>query len=220
MKSDTQLRDEIQAELDWNPSFDSRRIGVSAKNGIVTLSGHVNAFADRWAAQKAAQNVTGVRALANEIQVSLSFDDQRSDTDIADAARMALDACIMVPSDAIKITVENGWLTLDGKVNWYFQKHTAVIVVTHLRGVRGITDNLTVAPRASPISANDLKRKIESAFLRHAHHDAKQIQVSVTNGTVTLEGEVTSWREREDAEFAAWSAPGVSKVNDRLIIRP
>lgn len=220
MKADAQLRDEIEAELEWDPSFDSRRIGVAVKDGIVTLSGHVNAYVDRWAAQKAAQKVTGVRAIANEIQVSLSFDDRRSDTDIAEAALLALNGNTLIPADAIKVSVKDGWLTLDGRVSWYYQKYVTETTVSHLRGVQGITNNLVIASPAVKTSATDIKRKIESAFQRHAHRNVDRIHVSVTDGTVTLEGEVPSWREREDAQAAAWAAPGISKVEDRLIIRP
>lgn len=220
MKADTQLRDEIEAELEWDPSFDARRIGVAVKDGIVTLSGHVNAYVDRWSAQKAAQRIAGVRAIANEIQVSLSFDDKRSDTDIAEAALIALKANANVPADDIKVSVKDGWLTLDGEVSWYYQKHLAETAVSHLRGVQGVTNDLIIAPGAVRTSASDIKRKIQDAFQRHAHRDSNRIQVSVTDGTVTLDGEVPSWREREDAEAAAWAAPGISRVEDRLIIRP
>lgn len=219
MKSDRQIREDVEAELDWSPSFDSRNIGVAVKDGVVTLSGHVSAYPDRWAAEKAAKGVGGVKAIANEIDVSLPLDAKRSDTEIAAAALSALKTNLSVPMDSAQLTVTDGWITLNGKVNWWYQRNAAELAVRHIRGVRGVTNNINLKAPATKISAADVRTKIESAFQRHAHRDAQKIRVLVSEGTVTLEGEVPNWQERDDAEDAAWAAPGVMKVEDHLVIR-
>jgi osmotically-inducible protein OsmY len=217
MKTDTQLRRDVEAQLDWDPRFDSREIGVAVKNGVIALSGHVNSYADRWAAQDAAQSVAGVKAIANELAVNLSTGDQRSDPEIAEAALHALSANVSIPSASIKVVVHDGWVTLDGQVSFWFQKEAADRAITHLRGVRGLANDITIKPTAS---VADVKAKIEDAFRRHASLDAQKIRVQSADGTVTLEGEVTSWQERQHAEAAAWAAPGVCLVKDHLSVRP
>lgn len=219
MKSDRQIRDDVEAALDWDPSFDSRKIGVAVKDGVVTLSGHVNTFPDRLAAQKATLSVIGVKAIANEIEINLPLDAKRSDTDIASAAMIALKSNISVPSDKVKITVQDGWISLTGKVDWWYQKNAAEMAVHYLRGVRGVSNNLTISAPPTKVSSSEVRSKIESAFQRQAHLYAQKIKVAVEGNTVTLEGEVPTWQERWEAETAAWSAPGVSKVQDHLVIR-
>lgn len=219
MKSDRQIRDDVEAALDWDPSFDSRKIGVAVKDGVVTLSGHVNNFPDRLAAQKATLSVIGVKAIANEIEINLPLDAKRSDTDIASAAMIALKSNISVPSDQVKITVQDGWISLTGKVDWWYQKNAAEMAVHYLRGVRGVSNNLTISAPPTKVSSSEVRSKIESAFQRQAHLYAQKIKVAVEGNTVTLEGEVPTWQERWEAETAAWSAPGVSKVQDHLVIR-
>lgn len=219
MKSDRQIRDDVEAALDWDPSFDSRKIGVAVKDGVVTLSGHVNNFPDRLAAQKATLSVIGVKAIANEIEINLPLDAKRSDTDIASAAMIALKSNISVPSDKVKITVQDGWISLTGKVDWWYQKNAAEMAVHYLRGVRGVSNNLTISAPPTKVSSSEVRSKIESAFQRQAHLYAQKIKVAVEGNTVTLEGEVPTWQERWEAETAAWSAPGVSKVQDHLVIR-
>jgi osmotically-inducible protein OsmY len=220
MKTDRQIRDEVEAELDWDPSFDSRQVGVAVKNGIVTLSGHVNAFPDRWAAQKAAQSVADVKAIANEIEVKLPFDVKRSDTEIAEAALNVIKSNQSIPAANLKLTVRDGWLTVQGEVNWRYQSNAVDTAVRGVHGVKGVENLIVIKPLGVNASAASVKMKIEGAFQRHAHRDAKKIRVTVENGVVTLEGEVPSWQEREDAETAAWAAPGISQVDDRLIVRP
>ncbi len=219
MKSDRQIRDDVEAALDWDPSFDSRKIGVAVKDGVVTLSGHVNTFPDRSAAQKTALGVIGVKAIANEIEINLPLDAKRSDTDIASAAMIALKSNISVPSDKVKITVQDGWISITGKVDWWYQKNAAEMAVHYLRGVRGVSNNLTISAPPTKVSSSEVRSKIESAFQRQAHLYAQKIKVAVEGNTVTLEGEVPTWQERWEAETAAWSAPGVSKVQDHLVIR-
>lgn len=219
MKSDQQIRDDVEAELDWDPSFDSRKIGVAVKNGVVTLSGHVDTYPDRWAAQKAAQSVAGVKAIANEIAINLPLDARRSDSEVAAAALTALESNQILPADALQIAVQDGWITLSGQVKWWYQKNAAENSLRYLRGVRGISNKINIKSPATKVSATTVRSRIESAFQRHAHRDAQKIHVIVGDGTVTLEGEVPTWQEREEAEAAAWSAPGVARVDDRLVVR-
>ena len=216
MKTDTQLRHDVEAQLDWDPRFDSTGIGVAVKNGIVALSGHVGSYADRWAAQDAAQSVAGVKAIANELIVSLASDAQRSDPELAEAVLHALNANVSIPSAGINVVVHDGWVTLSGQVSFWFQREAAERTVTHLRGIKGLANDLTIKPQAS---VTDVKAKIEDAFRRHASLDAQKIRVQTDDGTVTLEGEVNSWQERQHAEAAAWAAPGVSVVKDHLSVR-
>ncbi|MGA2861984.1 MAG: BON domain-containing protein [Steroidobacteraceae bacterium] len=216
MKTDTQLRHDVEAQLDWDPRFDSQGIGVAVKNGVVALSGHVNSYADRWAAQDATQSVAGVKAIANELAVNLSSDATRSDPEIAEAALHALNANVSVPGTGIKVVVHDGWVTLSGEVSFWFQRDAAERAITHLRGVKGLANDITIKPQAS---VTNIKAKIEDAFRRHASLDAQKIRVQTAGGTVTLEGEVNSWQERQHAEAAAWAAPGVSMVMDHLSVR-
>lgn len=216
MKTDTQLRHDVEAQLDWDPRFDSQGIGVAVKNGVVALSGHVNSYADRWAAQDATQSVAGVKAIANELAINLSSDATRSDPEIAEAALHALNANVSVPGSGIKVVVHDGWVTLSGEVSFWFQRDAAERAITHLRGVKGLANDITIKPQAS---VTNIKAKIEDAFRRHASLDAQKIRVETAGGTVTLEGEVNSWQERQHAEAAAWAAPGVSMVMDHLSVR-
>lgn len=216
MISDTQVRGNVEAELDWDARVDSRQIGVAVKDGIVTLTGHVSTYAQRRAAEQAAQAVEGVKAIANEITIDLPFDAKRTDAEIARAALDALAVNVSVPSDTVKISVHDGWITLEGQVPTWYQKNTAEEALIHMRGVKGISNNVAVR---SQISVRDVQRKITAALHRRAQLDAKKISVTASDGTVTLEGEVESWNERSEAEFAAWQAPGVSKVVDNLVVR-
>jgi len=216
MKTDIQLRDDVETQLDWDPRFDSQGIGVAVKDGVVALSGHVSSYSDRWSAQDAAQSVAGVRAIANELVVDLISDDQRTDPQIADAALKALNGDVFIPATGIKVVVHDGWVTLSGQVDFWYQREAAERAMTHLRGVKGLANELAIKPRAT---IADVKAKIEDAFRRHASLDARNIRVQTAGGTVTLEGEVDSWHERQHAEAAAWTAPGVSLVKDHLSIR-
>lgn len=216
MMSDLQIRDSVEAELDWDARVDSRLIGVAVKDGIVTLTGHVDSYAQRRAAEQAAQCVAGVKAVANEIAVDLPFDGKRTDAQIAQAALDALAINVSVPANTVKISVHDGWITLEGQVSTWYQKSVAEDALTHMRGVTGISNLITVVSQAS---ARDVERKITAALHRRAQLDAKNIRVSVKDGTVTLEGTVDSWSERSEAEYAAWQAPGVGKVVDNLSVR-
>lgn len=215
MKADSELLADVQAELDWVPSFDARGIVVAARDGVVTLAGYVSSYDAKWAAEDAAKRIAGVRAIANDIEVNLKPAAQRTDREVAEAAVSALQANVAVPVDAIKIIVNEGCVTLEGKVTMWHEKNAAENAVRNLWGVRSVRNHIEIKPRAY---AGDIRGQIRQTFKRHVDVDADNIQIAVTDGTVTLDGEVTSWREREDAETAAWSAPGVMHVKNRLSV--
>jgi osmotically-inducible protein OsmY len=207
----------VEAELDWDARIDSRQLAVAVKNGVVTLSGHVRSYVERRAAEEAAQSIAGVRAVANDIVIELLATYQRSDSEIGDAAANALQANVAIPAEHIKIVVSNGWVTLDGELPMWYQRNAAETAIATLAGVKGISNNIVITARPS---VSDVQSKILEAFRRRALLDTKDIKVTTNEGTVTLEGEVHSWQERQQAEAAAWQAPGVSQVLDNLHVRP
>ncbi|TAL55802.1 BON domain-containing protein [Pandoraea sp.] len=215
MKTDAQLQQDVMEELAWEPSVNATEIGVEVKNGIVTLAGHVASFVEKHAAERAAQRVSGVKAVIVEITVKLPVDSRRSDTDIAAAALSALAWHTSLPAGMIGLKVENGWLTLTGEVDWPYQKFVAAQALKSLRGVTGVTNLIAVKPRVVP---DDVKHKIDAALQRQAQREAGRIDVAISGGTVTLSGKVHSVAERHAAERAAWSAPGVTAVFDHLTL--
>jgi len=217
MSNDTQLQSSVLAELKWRPSVDSAHIGVTADDGIVTLTGQVHHYAEKLAAEDAAKEVFGVKGIANDIKVEPAGSLTRSDKDIAEAAADALKWDYEVPDDKVKVVVNDGWVTLSGNVDWQFQKDAAYRCVRYLLGVVGVTNNVSIKPSTKWI---DVKTKIEDAFRRNADLDERRIFVVTNDGRVTLTGTVRNWSERNAAVSGAWSAPGVTWVEDDLVISP
>ena len=214
--TDSQLRQDIIDELEFDPSFSGEHVGVAVDKGVVTLGGHVNSYAEKLAAIAATRRVKGVHAIAENIEVHRSYQKATSDDQIAKRALDILNWDVLVPPNAVDVLVHDGWLTLSGNVNWYFEKASAEEDVRKLSGVRGITNMIAIKPQ---IGSADVKRKIDAALKRHAEVEANAISVSVQNGNkVVLEGAVDTWGERRAVEDAAWSVPGVASVEDRLTI--
>ena len=213
MKTDADLKRDVTAELAWDPAVKSTAIGVAVKDGVVTLSGHLETFADKHAAARALRRVAGVKAIALELDVKLSPDHKRSDTDIAAGAEEALKWNTLVPLQAIRLTVDHGWVTLQGEVEWDYQRRSVEKAIRPLMGVVGIGNEITLRARPEAI---DLSRKIQDALTRQALREAKQIQVDVDGTTVKLSGKVHSWQEREAVQGVAWAAPGVHAVINEL----
>jgi osmotically-inducible protein OsmY len=215
--TDSELQRDVLDELKWEPSVDAAHIGVAVKDGVVTLSGHVPSYAEKYAAERAAKRVHGVRAVANEIEVKLPGSSQLSDTDIAAAVAQTLKANYYVPDDKIKVSVSKGWVTLEGEVEWNHQKIAAENAIRDMAGVKGISNLITVKPRISP---SQIRSKIEDALKRSAEMDAHRITVEVDGSKVTLRGTVRSWAEKEEAAREAWAAPGVTSVVNLIEVTP
>jgi osmotically-inducible protein OsmY len=215
MKTDSQLQKDVMAELAWEPSVHAAQIGVEVKDGVVTLDGNVATYTEKWNAELAAQRVAGVKALAIELKVKLIESSVRTDGDIAASARNVLQWTSSVQSDAVKITVEKGLITLTGQVDWKFQKEAAADAVRFLSGVVGVSDQITITPS---VKAAVVKADIEAAIKRAATEDARQISVGVSGGDVTLSGSIQSWAERDLATQSAWNSPGVTKVIDKMTL--
>jgi osmotically-inducible protein OsmY len=217
MRSDSEIERDVREELKWDPDLDASDIAVSVKKGVVTLAGFVKSFTGKYEAEAAAKRVAGVTAVANDIEVRMPSVDERPDPEIARDAVAAIKSQLPVSSEHIKIVVKNGWVTLEGQVEWQYQRQTAENAVRRIKGVKGVSNVIQLKPRAQP---DEIKRKIQEAFKRSAEVDANRIMVETNGGEVILKGTVRSWIEREEAERVAWSAPGVTKVVDQIIVSP
>src|ERR1700732_1090342 len=217
MRSDSEIERDVREELKWDPDLNADDIAVSVKNGVVTLTGFVPSYSDRLEAEAAAKRVAGVLAIANDLEVRLPAIDQRPDPDIARDAVAALKTELPIFHDKIKLIVKDGWVCLEGAVEWQYQKSTAENAVRKVKGVKGVTNVISVKPKMEP---SELKRKIVEAFKRNAEVDANRITVEANGSEVILKGTVRSWIEREEAERVAWSAPGITRVDDRIVVSP
>ena len=251
MRSDSEIERDVKEELQWDPDLDATDIAVSAKKGVVTLTGFVRSYTDKYEAEAAAKRVAGVAGVANDIEVRMPSVDERPDPEIARDAVAAIKSQLPISSEHIKVVVKNGWVTLEGQVEWQYQRSTAETAVRRIKGVKGVSNLIQLKPRAEPeadrrlvqparVHARDLhqraqsdliqlkpraepaeiKKKIQEAFKRNAEVDANRILVETNGGEVILKGTVRSWIEREEAERVAWSAPGVTKVEDHIIVSP
>lgn len=215
MKTDSEIKKDVLSELLWDPLVAETKVGVTVNEGVVTLTGHLDTYAEKVAARRAAERVSGVKAIAVELDVIPVGSHQRSDTEIALAVEHALSWNTSVPQDRVKLTVEKGWVTLAGDLDWNFQRRAVERMVRPLKGVVGITDNIQLKTLPIPLK---LQERIQEALTRQAMREARRIEVSVEGSEVTLRGQVHSWAERNAAEGATWSAPGVVRVNNQLTV--
>lgn len=215
MKTDTQLQSDVMAELKWDSAINANEIGVEVKDGVVTLSGHVGKYSEKWAAERAAQKVCGVVALAVEIDVKLAGSNNRNDTDIAHTAKSVLEWTASWPKEQVKVMVENGWVTLSGQVEYEYQRKLAATNVRDLMGVTGVSNQITLKPH---LSTSNVKSSIDAALKRRALTDSKEIIVTVTDGKVNLSGVVHSWSEHDMVSDSVWNTPGVSEVTDNITV--
>lgn len=215
--TDNDVKQYVQNALDWEPSIDAKDIGVSVKDAVVTLRGNVASYSEKIAAENAALAIYGVKAVANDLVVRLASLYTRTDTEIAQAAVSALKWNTAVPDDRVTVSVTDGWIAVGGTLDWQYQKDAAERAVRDLVGVKGVINEVHLTER---VAAADVREKIEAAFKRSADLDARRVKVEVDQNKVTLSGNVHSWTERQEAERAAWAAPGVSQVDDRLAIVP
>ncbi|HEX5542566.1 MAG TPA: BON domain-containing protein [Micromonospora sp.] len=214
-RNDEELQHDVLAELAWDAQVQPNEIGVAVSDGVATLNGWLDSYARKWAAERAAHRVRGVRAVANNIQVRLTGSADRTDAEIALAATRGLEWDSYVPVERLDVTVSNGWLMLRGEVEWQYQKRAAERAVRRMSGVRGVTNLITVRPHPAP-SRDDVAGRIHDALVRSAETDADLISLEMVGDTVVLRGTVRSWSERQAAERVAWSAPGIAEVENQI----
>jgi osmotically-inducible protein OsmY len=217
MRLDSEIERDVKDELQWDPDLDATDIAITVKGGVVSLTGYVRSYIDKYEAEAAAKRVAGVVGVANDLEVRVPSMDARPDPDIARDAVTAIKAQLPLSWENIKVVVKSGWVTLEGSVEWQYQKNTAETAVRRIKGVRGVINSITLRPRVKP---DDIKKKIEDAFRRNAEVDANRIEVEGNGSEILLKGTVRSWIEREEAERVAWSAPGVTRVEDRIVVAP
>ncbi len=217
VRTAAEIKRDVEEELRWSPDVDATDIGVSVKDGVVTLTGFVHSYSQKLAAEEAAKRLVGVTAVANDIEVRLPAIDKRPDPEIARDMVVELKAQLPFSHEKIKVVVKAGWATLEGDVEWNYQRELAEKAVRRVTGVTGVTNLIKLMPKPA---AQDIKKKIEEAFRRNALIDADRIQVDLQGSTVSLKGTVRSWAERQEAELAAWSAPGVMKVENHITVSP
>jgi osmotically-inducible protein OsmY len=217
-RTDQEIQKDVLEELKWDPRVKPNEIGVSVSNGVATLTGFVDSYLKKWAAEEAAHKVKGVRAVANDIEVKLPGSAERTDPEIAGAVSRAIEWDTFIPADRVEVTVSKGWVTLDGELEYQYQKEDAERAARRVTGVRGVTNLIRVKPgKPSP---SDLKKKIEDALVRSAETDADRISVEVRGSTVVLKGTVRSYAEKQEAARVAWSAPGVTSVENQISVVP
>lgn len=216
MKTDAELKKDVSAELEWEPSINASNVGVAVKNGIVTLTGHLDSYYEKYLIEKIVTRVEGVKAIAVELDVKLGPGHKRSDTEIAAAAESALKWNAGVPEETIQVKVEKGWVTLKGEVNWDYQRKNAEKAVRSLTGVVGVNNGISLKPLVTPAI---VESRIRDALTRHAEREAKDIEVNIQGSVATLRGTVDSWAERTAAVSAAWAAPGIAGVVNEIKVR-
>ena len=217
MRSNSEIERDVKEELQWDPDLDATDIAISVKDGVVTLTGFVKSYTDKYQAEAAAKRVAGVVGVANDIEVRMPTVDERPDPEIARDAVTAIKSQLPISFEQIKVVVKNGWITLEGQVEWQYQKQAAENAVRHTKGAKGVSNLINLKPRAEPY---EIKKRIMDAFKRNAELDANRITVDAKGSEVVLNGTVRSWVEREEAERVAWSAPGVTKVEDHIVVAP
>jgi osmotically-inducible protein OsmY len=220
VKTDTELQRDVMTELKWEPTIHAAEIGVGVKDGVVTLTGNVDNYSKKWAIVRAVRRVSGVKVVSEEIKVSPPDSYKRADKDLAQSATNILNWNSWVPRDRVKVMVQDGWITLSGNVDWYYQKEHAENAVRHLIGVVGVTNSITIKPPVPTVKTSEVKNGIEDALKRNARllRDAEKIRVEVSGSKVILHGNIGSWADYEEAEYAAYCAPGVSQVENKLTV--